>query len=68
MKQHNFCSKNILAFQHHLALVCDLGQDFNNVLRFYTVVETDIMPLVMQVMSPITGLDLALIHENGEWE
>ncbi|KAH6667456.1 hypothetical protein B0J14DRAFT_602315 [Halenospora varia] len=46
------------------ALVDDLGQDFDDVLRFYTVVETGIMPLLMQATSRIAGSDLAPIHEN----
>lgn len=47
------------------ALVDDLGQDFDDVLRFYTVVETDIMPLLMQATSRIAASDLAPMHENG---
>jgi hypothetical protein len=45
--------------------VADLGQDFDDVLRFYTVVETDIMPLLMQATSRIAASDLAPMHENG---
>ncbi|KAH8595480.1 hypothetical protein B0O99DRAFT_623010 [Bisporella sp. PMI_857] len=46
------------------ALVDDLGQDFDQVLRFYTVVETDILPLLMQATSRIAGSDLAPMHAN----
>lgn len=47
------------------ALVDDLGPDFNDVLQFYTAVETDIMPLLMQVTSRIAGSDLAPMHGDG---
>jgi isopenicillin N synthase-like dioxygenase len=45
--------------------VDDLGQDFNDLLRFYTMVETDILPFLMQATSCIAGSDLAPMHKNG---
>ncbi|RFU30508.1 hypothetical protein B7463_g5834, partial [Scytalidium lignicola] len=47
------------------ALVDDLGQDFQDVLKFYTAVEMDVMPLLIQATSHIVGWDLAPMHSNG---
>jgi 2OG-Fe(II) oxygenase superfamily len=47
------------------ALVHDLGQDFDDVLRFYAVVEKDVLPLLMQATSRIAGSDLAPMHAKG---
>ena len=46
------------------ALVDDLGQDFDDVLRFYGTVEKDILLLLTQATSAIAGSDLAPMHEN----
>jgi hypothetical protein len=47
------------------ALVHDLGQDFDDVLRFYAMVEKDVLPLLMQATSRIAGSDLAPLHTKG---
>jgi len=47
------------------ALVKDLGQDFEDVLRFYEVVEKDILPLLMSATSRIAGADLAPMHAKS---
>ncbi|PQE33786.1 2OG-Fe(II) oxygenase family protein [Rutstroemia sp. NJR-2017a WRK4] len=49
----------------HPELVKDLGTDFNDVLQFYTSVEAEIMPLLMQATSHMAGSDLAPIHQGG---
>lgn len=47
------------------ALVDALGRDFEDVLSFYKVVETDVMPLLMRATSAIAGADLAPMHGKG---
>lgn len=46
-------------------LVDDLGQSFHDVLKFYTIVEADVMPLLLQATSHITGSDLQPKHKHG---
>lgn len=43
-------------------LVADLGQDFEDVLRFYEMVEKSILPLLMSATSRVAGADLAPMH------
>jgi hypothetical protein len=45
-------------------LVSDLGDDFDNVLKFYEIIEKEILPLLMQATSQITGSDLVPFHKN----
>lgn len=45
-------------------LVEVLGQDFANVLNFYTVIETDILPILTQATSRISGADLEPLHNQ----
>jgi hypothetical protein len=47
------------------ALVSELGDDFDNVLKFYETVERDILPLLMQATSQIAGADLVPFHKNN---
>ena len=45
-------------------LVKMLGEDFDNVLTFYTSVENNILPLLMKATSGIAGVDLAPLHRT----
>ena len=47
------------------ALVADLGADFDDVLRFYAVVEEDVLPLLVDATSRVVGCDLAPLHASG---
>lgn len=44
-------------------LVVELGADFWKVLEFYSVVENDILPLLMNATSSFAGNDLAPLHK-----
>ncbi|PGH00051.1 hypothetical protein AJ79_08322 [Helicocarpus griseus UAMH5409] len=44
------------------ALIQELGEDFEHVLRFYSVVEADVLPVLMQATSDVAGADLAPLH------
>lgn len=46
------------------ALVEELGQDFSDVLDFHSVVEADLLPVLTQATSSITGADLAPLHKG----
>lgn len=41
-----------------------LGQDFSDVLDFYAVIETDILPILTQATSSISGANLEPLHKN----
>ncbi len=41
-----------------------LGKDFVDVLDFYIIVEKEILPLLTEATSSITGIDLAPIYED----
>ncbi|CAI6338006.1 unnamed protein product [Periconia digitata] len=41
-----------------------LGQDFDDVVSFYTYIETEVLPIVTRATSSISGLDLEPTH-NG---
>ncbi|KAF1957209.1 Clavaminate synthase-like protein [Byssothecium circinans] len=45
-------------------LVEALGQDFSDVLAFYAAIETDVLPILTQATSCISGADLSPMH-NG---
>jgi hypothetical protein len=46
------------------ALVGALGEEFEDIVRFYTYIETDVLPIVTRATSNIGGLELELTH-NG---
>ena len=45
-------------------LVEALGQDFTNVLEFYTAIETDVLPILTQATSRISGANLEPLHNE----
>ncbi|KAI8940371.1 hypothetical protein NX059_004064 [Plenodomus lindquistii] len=45
-------------------LVAALGEDFEEIVSFYTYIETEILPIVTRATSNISDLELELIH-NG---
>jgi isopenicillin N synthase-like dioxygenase len=48
-----------------LALVKDLGSDFTAVLDFYSMVEAEILPLLMCATPAIAGQDIAPLHASA---
>ena len=46
------------------SLVEELGQDFSDVVDFYTVIETNILPILTQATSRIGGANLEPLHDN----
>jgi hypothetical protein len=47
------------------ALINDLGSEFADVLDFYSMVERDILPLLMRATSAIVGQDIAPLHASA---
>lgn len=48
----------------HPTLVEALGEDFEDIVKFYAYIETEVLPIVTRATSNICGLELELTH-NG---
>lgn len=46
-------------------LADDLGEDFQDIVRFNTYVETEVLPIVTGATSSITGSKLELTHNDS---
>ena len=47
-----------------LSLVEALGQDFSDVLAFYTIIEKEVLPILTQATSRISGVSLETLHDE----